>query len=358
MRHCRRPFIDRLSEPDKYRASSFGNGALEIKQPRERSDKTVGSLYRAFRRPGADRILTQGRWGPVEQEVMHAEAITTHGSDADRASSSSSTTIGNKTVAIVQSNYIPWKGYFDLIGLADEFILFDDVQYTRRDWRNRNRIKGPSGPIWLTIPVQVKGKYHQKIKETVIGDPAWNRRHWKTLAHNYTQTRHFAEFRPVLEELYLGSSERSLSRVNHRFITAICRMLSIDTTISWSMDYDLAEGKTERLVSLCRGAGATEYISGPAARVYLDESLFRQEGIAVRWMDYSGYPPYRQLYPPFEHHVSIVDLILNEGRDARRYMKCSTAEAPARDQAPEMGIGRAREAACSHTRSSGREDSF
>jgi len=226
-----------------------------------------------------------------------------------------------KKVAIVQSNYIPWKGYFDLISLVDEFILYDDVQYTKRDWRNRNRIKTANGSMWLTIPVEVKGRYYQKIKETVISDPEWNHRHWKFIAYNYSRTKYFQEYRNIFEDLYLGCNEKFLSRINYRFLTAICEILGIETKLSCSMDYRLIEGKTERLVDLCKQADATEYLSGPAAKAYIDEELFRKEGIELRYIDYSGYPEYNQLFPPFEHHVSIIDLIFNEGPDALKYIK-------------------------------------
>src|SRR6266542_1166967 len=140
-----------------------------------------------------------------------------------------------KKVAILQSSYIPWKGYFDLINLVDEFILFDDMQYTRRDWRNRNIIKTPKGPIWLTIPVEVKGKYYQKIKDTIISDPNWGKTHWATVVHNYSKARYFAMYREVFENLYLNSEEKFLSRVNYLFLSAICEILGIKTKISWSM---------------------------------------------------------------------------------------------------------------------------
>lgn len=226
-----------------------------------------------------------------------------------------------RRVAIVQSNYIPWKGYFDLIAAVDEFILFDDMQFTRRDWRNRNKIKTPNGVKWLTIPVEAKGKYHQKIRETEISDPKWNRKHWTTIVHNYSKAEYFKDNRELFERLYLGSNEKLLSRVNYRFLKAICQLLGIDTQIGWSMDYDLAEGKTERLISLCKQAGATEYVSGPSAKQYLEEALFHQEGVSIAYMDYSGYPQYNQLFPPFEHGVSIIDLIFNEGPHARNFMK-------------------------------------
>ena len=225
-----------------------------------------------------------------------------------------------KTVAIAQSNYIPWKGYFDLINSADELILYDDMQYNRRAWRNRNLIKSSRGPIWLTIPVLVKGKYSQKIKDTVIADANWKRDHWKIISHNYSKAKHFSEYRPFFEELY-ATTETYLSRINYLFISAICRLLGITTTISWSMDYELTGDKTEMLMNLCKQAGATSYISGPAAKVYLNEDVFLRENISVSYMDYSGYPEYQQLYPPYQSEVSIIDLILNEGPNAPKYMK-------------------------------------
>ena len=226
-----------------------------------------------------------------------------------------------KKVAIVQSNYIPWKGYFDLINWADEFILFDDMQFTRRDWRNRNRIKTPKGLIWLTIPVESKGMFFQKIKDTVISDPKWNRRHWKSIVQNYSKAKYFGDYKDLFQDLYLGSCEKFLSQINFRFLETLCMALDIRTKLSWSMDYHLAEGKTERLVDLCKQVGARQYISGPTARGYINEDLFRAEGIAVCYMDYKGYPEYDQLFPPFEHRVSVIDLMFNAGPEACRYLK-------------------------------------
>lgn len=142
-----------------------------------------------------------------------------------------------KRVAIVQSNYIPWKGYFDMINMVDEFILFDDMQYTRRDWRNRNRIKTANGSRWITIPVEIKGKYFQKIKDTVVSDAAWNREHWNFIVHSYSISKYFGEYREQFEELYLGCTEKYLSRINHRFISAICKLLSIETGMNIEYEY-------------------------------------------------------------------------------------------------------------------------
>jgi hypothetical protein len=226
-----------------------------------------------------------------------------------------------KKVAISQSNYIPWKGYFDLINSVDEFVLYDDAQYTRRDWRNRNLVKTQAGLKWLTIPVEVKGKFHQKIGETRISDQGWALRHWQTIAGNYVRAAHFSDYRSQVEALYRDCHETLLSAVNYRFLTAICAILGIRTRIRWSNEFTLPIGRTERLLEICRQAGASVYYSGPTARDYLDEELFARAEVKVVWMDYGGYPPYRQLHGDFQHGVSVLDLLFNEGPQARRFMK-------------------------------------
>jgi hypothetical protein len=229
--------------------------------------------------------------------------------------------VGPKAVAIVQSSYIPWKGYFDLINSVDEFILYDDQQYTRRDWRNRNRVKTSQGPVWLSIPVKVKGRYHQRIDETEVSDPSWQERHWRTIVHAYGRAPHFDTYRDRLTELYASCTARHLSEINRAFLEAICELLSIRTPFVSSTKYAAEGASTDRLVQLCRAASATSYLSGPRARAYLDESRFREAGIEVRYMDYSDYPEYEQLHPPFEHRVSIIDLLVHTGPEARQFLK-------------------------------------
>ena len=226
-----------------------------------------------------------------------------------------------KAAAIVQSNYIPWKGYFDLINMVDEFILLDDVQYTRRDWRNRNLIKTANGTRWLTIPVQVKGKYTQNINETRVSDPLWGKRHWATIVQNYRAARCFGQIAPVLEPCFLEGGEEYLSRINFRLIKAICGLLGIKTRLSWSTDHVHEEGRNQRLISLCKAVGATRYVSGPSAEGYMDQALWVGSGIALSFIDYGDYPVYTQLHGEFQHGVTVLDLLFNEGEDAPRYMK-------------------------------------
>lgn len=228
-----------------------------------------------------------------------------------------------KSVAILQSSYIPWKGYFDIMASVDEFVLYDDRQFTRRDWRNRNRIKTPGGTQWLTVPVESKGRYEQRIDETLISDPGWAGRHWKTILGSYARAPHFADYRETIEDLYRTPTERRLSDVNRRFMETIAGILGIRTTLSWSTDYEAVGAKTERLVSLCLAAGASEYVTGPRARDYLDETAFEAAGIRLSYFDYSGYPEYEQLHPPFEHEVTVLDLIVHTGAEAPRYLKSS-----------------------------------
>ena len=227
-----------------------------------------------------------------------------------------------KKIAILQSNYIPWKGYFDMIRSVDEFILYDDMQYTRRDWRNRNLVKSPQGLHWLTIPVEVKGKFDQKIKDTKISEKTWAKDHWKTIQLYYSKTPHFKEYESVFEKTFQECELiDSLSQINFKWIQLICGLLQIPTKLSWSADYELKEGKTERLIGLCQSAGATHYLSGPAAKDYIVNQLFDDAGIGLEYMNYEGYPEYIQLYGKFEHGVTILDLLFNTGSKALNYMK-------------------------------------
>lgn len=229
-----------------------------------------------------------------------------------------------KRVAILQSNYIPWKGYFDLINSVDEFILYDTAQFTKNDWRNRNRIKTARGATWLTIPV--RHSFGQSIHDTTVIDSGWARKHWASLRQEYSGARYFRDYAGRFDNAYAESAaETHLSAINARFLREICDVLGITTRITWSRDYTLAVGQTERLVDLCTQTGAREYLSGPAAKDYLDETLFANAGIAVNYIDYSGYPEYAQLNPPFEHAVTVLDLIFNQGPDAPKFMKSFAA---------------------------------
>jgi hypothetical protein len=205
-----------------------------------------------------------------------------------------------------------------MIARVDEFILYDDVQFTRRDWRNRNLIKTPQGVHWLTIPVIQKGKYREAIKNIRVNEPSWAEQHWKIIQLSYRRSPHFARFAPAVESMYEAASrEEFLSRVNFHFISGLCGLLGISSSLKWSMDYEIVTGRNERLISLCQQARATNYLSGPAAKNYVDEAAFNSVGVNVEWMDYSRYPVYEQRFGgEFVHGVSVLDVIFNCGADS------------------------------------------
>ncbi len=223
------------------------------------------------------------------------------------------------TIAILQSNYIPWKGYFDIIAKSDVFVIYDEVQFTKNDWRNRNLIKTEDGLRWLSIPVMQKS-LNQKIYETNIAFHNWSKKHKSTLQTNYGKAPYFKEYKDPIFEIY-DTPSTNLSEVNRLFIERICAILAIKTKIIDSRELNLEGDKVGRLVDACKKLRANKYISGAAAKEYIDEEAFERNNIEIEWMDYSNYKEYKQLYPSFEHRVSILDLIFSEGPNARNFLK-------------------------------------
>lgn len=224
-----------------------------------------------------------------------------------------------RTVGVIQSNYIPWKGYFDIIHDVDVFVFYDDVQFTKNDWRNRNRIKTPVGPRWLSIPV---GKAQNRlIQEVAIDDREWPAQHWALLKTHYAETPYFHLYAPMLEDVYLARTWTNLSALNHHLIRRIAReCLGIRTECRDSREFGPVGTKQDRLLDLLKKVGAEAYLSGPSARGYIDEASFEQAGIRLVWKDYEGYPEYPQLHPPFLHQVTILDLLFHVGPAAPQYI--------------------------------------
>lgn len=226
-----------------------------------------------------------------------------------------------KKAIITQTNYIPWKGFFDSIRAVDVFVTYDEMQYTKRDWRNRNMIKTPQGPVWMSIPVEVKGKFFQKINETRIADKSWTKNHLDLLKQNYRNAAHFKEMISWIEPMYMNCNYEYLTEVNLHFINEINNFLGIKTQILHSSDFKLNEERTQRLVDICNELGVSDYYSGSAAKAYMNEELFDNKKINVHYWDYSGYPEYPQLNGEFTHAVSVLDLIFNTGTGALNYLK-------------------------------------
>jgi hypothetical protein len=224
-----------------------------------------------------------------------------------------------KRVAVLQSSYIPWKGYFDIIHDVDTFIFYDDVQFTYQDWRSRNRVIANGTPVWLTVPTG--GDIKRLINEVRLPNPSWQRKHWSTIRHAYTKSPSFRDYAAVFEDLYLAREWTSLSEMNQHVTKTIAKdILGITTEFRDSLEFEANGTKLDRLIDLLVKAGATHYLSGPAARSYIDPIRFEKAGIELEYKDYFGYPEYRQYSETFEHAVSVLDLLFNTGSRADQYI--------------------------------------
>jgi hypothetical protein len=204
--------------------------------------------------------------------------------------------------------------------MVDVFIFHDDLQFTKGDWRNRNQIKTPTGIKWLSIPCGTDE--HRLICEVELKDNAWQARHWAAIQNNYAHSKYFNNYQSFFKEFYLGEQWRNLSVMNQHIIVRIAKdLFGVSTQFEDSRKYSLSQRKAERVKELLQKTGATEYVSGPSAKNYLSEDFLEDVGIKLIWMNYDNYPEYPQLYPPFAHQVSVVDLIFNTGQQATKYMK-------------------------------------
>ena len=198
-----------------------------------------------------------------------------------------------------------------MIRKADHFVFLDDVQFTKRDWRSRNRIVSPNGPQWLTVPVITKGRYTQTIAEAELSDPDWWQGHLQTMTHAWARAPRFAAMFPLVKDWYAQIAPQThLAPVNTFLIRQIMGLIGLDTTLHNSADLPTASDATERLLVICQALGASTYLSGPAARDYLDTTTFEAAGIAVDWMTYGAYPEYVQADGGYEPAVSILDALM------------------------------------------------
>tara|TARA_R100001082_G_C4325502_1_gene143128 strand:+ start:72 stop:782 length:711 start_codon:yes stop_codon:yes gene_type:complete len=224
-------------------------------------------------------------------------------------------------IIITQSNYIPWKGYFTTMKKATHIVLYDNAQYTRRDWRNRNKIVTPTGPAWLSIPIDVKGKYHQKINEAKVKDREWYLEHWNKISQNYKKAPFFAQYSEIFEDLYLNKLKEHeyLSDINRILLQRCIDLLGINITVLDSRDFEIRGGKTGKLVNICQDLQADEYFTGPAAKGYMEEEMFEENNIKLTYYDLEGFPEYKQLWDGFDHYVSILDMFFNVGDSTKDY---------------------------------------
>jgi WbqC-like protein family len=226
------------------------------------------------------------------------------------------------TCVILQPSYIPWRGYFHLIQKSDVFVFYDDVQYDKHGWRNRNRLKFPTGVQWLTIPVKAKGNTtaHILIKDVkILEDKAWHKNHRQTIHFGYSKAPYYKKYAPLLDHFY-SQQAASLADFTIDSTMILARELGIEKTRFLRSSALSASGvKSDRLLEILTSLGATHYVSGPSARDYMELDKFAAAGITVEFMQYV-YPEYPQLHGTFEPQVSILDLMMMTGPDAPRYI--------------------------------------
>ena len=221
-------------------------------------------------------------------------------------------------IGTIQSNFLPWRGYFDFIREVDLFIIHDDIQYTKGDWRNRNKIKTTRGPEWITVPVNYR-QSSQLIEETTIDDSKpWAKGMLNKIRNSYQKAPYFDLYFSELSDQLLEPAA-TISDLNLRLIQWVCLHLEIKTPITFSREYNPQGAKTERLIGILKQLDATTYLSGPTAQAYLEPELFEQAGIRLEYKIYN-YPEYEQLYPPFEPAVSVIDLLFMMGKDSKAYL--------------------------------------
>lgn len=224
-----------------------------------------------------------------------------------------------KKVAVLQSNYIPWKGYFDIIHDVDLFIFHDDLQYTKNDWRNRNKIYSQNGPLWLSIPVGTNE--HRLILDVKMNDKKWQKEHFNRIKMSYSKAPYFKKYLDFIEYVYLEKQWDYLYELDRFIITKISKdFLGCNTVFGDSRDYNPQGSKHEKLLNLLVNCEADLYVSGPAAKDYIISKDYEKAGIKLAWKNYEGYPNYKQFDYEFNHYVSILDLLFHTGDEAPYYI--------------------------------------
>lgn len=224
-----------------------------------------------------------------------------------------------KRIAILQPNYLPWKGVFDLANRVDAFVFLDDVQYTTKDWRNRNRIKGPNGEIWLTVPVVSKNLREQLICDAKIDNSSsWQIKHARAIEHSYAKAPFFDDFRDFIQSIYFENEWANLADLNIQTTMALAKRLGIE--VNWFRASDLGQDgqKTgEKIIKICKLLACDHFINGPSSREFMNQDLFDMNNITLEYIEYK-YPIYPQLHGEFNHQVSVLDVLFSMGPEAKK----------------------------------------
>ncbi len=226
------------------------------------------------------------------------------------------------TLAVLQPGYLPWLGFFDQVARADVFVIYDDVQYDHGGWRNRNRVKSRDSVVWLTVPVLHSNRMGQSIDTVEIApNTHWARKHLTTIAQAYARAPFLLRYLPELEAILMRPWQR-LVDLDMALIASLCGWLDLNPPEQRASTLGIAGGRSSRLIALCQHFGADTYLSGNAAKSYLDIGAFAAAGISVEWQNYS-HPVYPQQHGPFVSHLSVLDLLLNVGPDSARLVRSS-----------------------------------
>ena len=225
-----------------------------------------------------------------------------------------------KKIVILQSNYLPWKGYFELINSADEFYFHDDVKYTKNDWRNRNQIYLNFKKKWLTIPCGVN--QNRNINEVFIADNSWKKKHFELISTAYKNSKYFNHYIDFFFDFYMNKKLENLSLINKYLIKNISKkFLNIDTKFYNVENFKIKSKKQSKVLDICKKVSATKYLSGPSGQNYLKIEDFKKEGIILEYFNYGPYLKYNQFSYQFSDNISILDLLFNVGPDAKNFIK-------------------------------------
>lgn len=226
------------------------------------------------------------------------------------------------TAVILQPSYLPWRGVFDLVRRADVFVFYDDVQYDKHGWRNRNRFKTAQGTQWLTVPVNARGNVDEGLllRDTrIVWATNWAKKHLATIRQSYARAPHLARYAPLLEAIFARRDEL-LCNLTIDTTMLLAKELGLTTTrFVRSSELGCKGERTERLIEIVRAVGADHYLSGPSAKDYIDPTLFERAKVGLEYIVYD-YPAYEQLHGAYDPQVSVLDLLFMKGADAPAFI--------------------------------------
>lgn len=227
----------------------------------------------------------------------------------------------NMVIAIHQPEFMPWLGFFHKMGNVDQYVVFDHVQFKKRYFENRNKIKNGDDAAWVSLPVISKGRYLQPINQVEVDNAsAWQRKLWEQVRHAYSRARYFSEYAPGIEAIILGGSYNLLIDFNLAFIEWFRKVLEIRAPMVFSSSLGVDEFKANNLImEICLRMGAKKYLCGPSGKDYLKLDDFAAAGVDLEWQSFI-HPVYPQKGKKFIPFLSTLDLVFNCGPESREIL--------------------------------------